>query len=77
VGPRADLDTVTFVMLFAEERSVRGPAVHFSKLQRKCRLSHIMGRCVVQSVGPHMIPLHTYTKKRCWKLLSTVWCGLL
>jgi hypothetical protein len=31
----------TFVIVFAEKRSLEGQAIHFAKMKRKCHLPHV------------------------------------
>jgi hypothetical protein len=38
-----------YICVFTEEHSLRGPAVHFAKIQCKCHLSNVVGRCMAQS----------------------------
>ena len=59
----------TFVVVFVEEHSLRVLAVHLAKSWRICHLSDVAGKCMDQW---H----HTFMAMRCWKLLSTVPCGL-
>jgi hypothetical protein len=65
---------VAHLIVFTEECSLRGLYFILQKLQCKCHLS--CGKMYDPISWSPVIPHHTFTEKQCWKLLSTVMCGL-
>jgi hypothetical protein len=66
----------TSIIVFARERSLRGPAIHFSKNQHEYHLSDVVGRCMIQLAGHQQYQTSHLQKNDVgnWFLLSCVNC---